>query len=168
MCAPADVEAQLRWFVAPLLKHFTPLCKVLENVFGWVGLAVSKPAPSCLSMTIPEFAGQLKPAIQALNARHDGEWWPSAPSLLELRFESDMSVVDSLIDNVLGELGKTYRRWVLRAPVQLGLAAGSNVRLSPSSLLAARTIRTFDSVWFEDAHALGFELAAGLQLRGSK
>lgn len=168
ICAPADVESQIRWLVAPLLDHLTPLCKVLEDVFGRVGIAVSKPASCCLSMTVPEFAGRLKPAIHALNARHDGEWWPSAPSLLELRFDSDMSVVDSLINNVLGELGKTYRRWVLRAPVQLGLAAGSNVRLSRSSLLAARTIRTFDPVWFEDAHALGFEFAAGLQLRGSK
>lgn len=162
---PADVERQL---LAPLLKHFTPLCRVVEKVFGTVGLSVSMPASTCLSMTAGEFVDQLKSAMHALNARHDGEWWPSAPSLLELKFESEMSVVDQLIDNALGELGKTYRRWVLRAPVQLGLAAGFNVQLSASSLLSARTIRTFDPVWFEDAHALGFELAAGMQLRGSK
>jgi hypothetical protein len=121
-----------------------------------------------LSITVQEFVERLKPAIHALNTRHYNEWWPSDSNLLELRFESDVSVLDQLINSALGELGKTYRRWVLRAPMQLGLAAGSNIRLSPSSLLAARTIRTFDPVWFEDAHALAFQLAARMQLRGSK
>jgi hypothetical protein len=170
MCEPTGLEpgSLERQLLAPLLQHFTPLCKVVEEVFGWSGLPVSKPASSCLSITIPQFIEQLRPAINALNARHYNEWWPSDSNLLELRFESDVSGVEPLISNALGELGKTYRRWVLRAPMQLGLAAGFNIRLSPSTLLAARTIRTFDPVWFEDAHALAFQLAARLQLRGSK
>jgi hypothetical protein len=162
---PGSLERQL---LAPLLQHFTPLCKVVEEAFGWSGLPVSKPASSCLSITVAEFVERLRPAIHALNARHYNEWWPSDSNLLELRFESDVSAVEPLISNALGELGRTYRRWVLRAPMQLGLAAGFNIRLSPSTLLAARTIRTFDPVWFEDAHALAFQLAARMQLRGSK
>lgn len=170
MCEPTGIEpgSLERQLVAPLLQSFTPLCKVVEEVFGWSGLPVSKPAPSCLSTTAQEFVEQLKPAIHALNARHYNERWPSDSNLLELRFESDVSIVEPLINSALGELGKTYRRWTLRAPVQLGLAAGLNIRLSPSSLLAVRTIRTFDPVWFEDVHALAFKLAARMQLRGSK
>lgn len=162
-CAdPGNLERQL---LAPLVQYSTPLCKVVEEVFGWNGLPVSKAASSCLSIEADDFVAQLKSAIHALNARHYDEWWPSDSNLLQLGFESDLSAVDPLIENALGELGRTYRRWVLRAPMQLGFAAGFNIQLSPTSLLAARTIRTFDPVWFEDAHALAFRLAATLQLR---
>lgn len=162
---PDSLERQL---LAPLLEHPVHLCKVVEEVLGWSGISVSNPAPACPSILTQDFVKQLRSAIDGLNARHYDDWWPSDSNLLELKFESDMSAVEPLISSALGELGMTYRRWVLRAPIQLGLAAGFNVRLSPSTLLAARAIRTFDPVWFEDAHAVSFHFAASLKLRGVK
>ena len=96
--------------------------------------------------------------VQELRRRHEDEWWPT-----------DLTITDEAGKELeghawLAEGMPAYCRPVISAPLQAGLAAGSNRTIGKPSLLALRRVRTFDPVWFEFAHALGFTFAAAQRL----
>ncbi|MBK7075900.1 MAG: hypothetical protein IPH44_26765 [Myxococcales bacterium] len=96
--------------------------------------------------------------VQELRRRHEEEWWPT-----------DLTITDEAGTDLeghawLAEGMPAYCRPVISAPLQAGLAAGSNRTIGKPSLLALRRVRTFDPVWFEFAHALGFTFAAAQRL----
>jgi hypothetical protein len=168
---PQAVETWLRPFVTPLMPagdQFSPLLEVLHGVFHAAGVAVTPPAQPLLSAPASMLREHLRERAIAMMQRHSEDWWPSNPSHLELHFEPELRPTNGVIEQALAGLGADPHQLAFRIPVALGFAAGSNARLRPSSLLACRTIRTFDEVWFDEAHAVGLALAAGPQLVRSK
>jgi hypothetical protein len=96
--------------------------------------------------------------VQELRRRHEDEWWPT-----------DLTITDEAGKELeghawLAEGMPAYCRPVISAPLQAGVAAGYNRTIGKPSLLALRRVRTFDPVWFEFAHALGFTFAAAQRL----
>jgi hypothetical protein len=96
--------------------------------------------------------------VQELRRRHDDEWWPTDLTIAD---EAGMELEGHAR---LAEQMPAYCRPVISAPLRAGLAAGSNLTIGKASLLALRQVRTFDPVWFEFAHALGFTFAAARRL----
>jgi hypothetical protein len=106
----------------------------------------------------PELNLLLASQVQELRRRHEGEWWPMGIRVVD----EDGADVEEHVG--LSERMPAYCRPVISAPLQAGIAAGSDRQIGAASLLSLRRVRTFDPLWFEFAHALGFTFAAARRL----
>lgn len=162
--AQFDVQEQVLTdaLLAPHLKHGPTLSKFFETIHAVLYRCVAHcPPPPNDQIAVcrhphamPILESILNEQVQEMLRRHEGDWWPTK-----------LAIVDEKGRDIPGNAGISKRfashcHEVIDVPLKAGIAAGSNLRLSPSSLLSLRRVRTFDPTWFEFAHAVGFTLAA--------
>lgn len=165
-------------------RQATLFLDVLHDLFFKTIAYVRHPATPYLGMQAAALHDQLCEESKAVLLRHDGEDWPTNldPLRTNARLwgagwnsgdERDGALEDGQVfeleeefeaesahGDVLRKLGDARHRRALWMPFKLGLAAGLNERLAPSSILSVRRVRTFDAEWFEVAHAIGFAVGA--------
>ncbi len=107
--------------------------------------------------------GLLKDSAQKLLVRHAEDRWPV--NLEPVRTTADTELGDDSNVQALEGVGASHRQQVLKVPYLLGLAVGSDQRIAKESQLSVRRLRSFDPAWFDLAHAIGFCVAAGAQIR---
>lgn len=141
-------------------SHRTPFLGVLHDLFAKTIPYVRRPAQPYLSASPEMLHGLLYEEARAMLARHDGELWPTDLEPI-CTTAGELDLGDMLPDRGFRELGSADHRPVLRMPFLLGLAVGGDELTAAMSLLSLKRVKTFDSPWFEVAHAVGFALTAG-------
>lgn len=141
-------------------SHSTPFLGVLHDLFAKTIPYVREPAQPYLSASPGMLHKFLHEEARAMLARHEGQLWPTDLEPVRTR-AGELDLGDELPDRGFRELGSADHRPVLRMPFLLGFAVGGDQPTDATSLLSLKRVKTFDQIWFEVAHAIGFALAAG-------